>query len=347
MAFSKGNSSVSLDEVKSKVSEADLAFYYLGIKSIPCVIKSPLRKDTKPSFGIYTSDGVTVRWIDYATSQRGGIYDLLGLLWNTNFRGVLDRIEKDMTKIGKSFGRVSSSAHSNALMDINSYQKSSTLEVKVREWRDYDVKYWESYGVPLKWLKYAEVYPISHKIITTNRGRFVLGVDKYAYVFVEHKEGKVTLKVYQPFNKEGYKWMNKHDRSVVSLWTKVPEYGDRIVICSSMKDALCLWANTEIPALAIQGEGYGMSDTAISELKRRYKQVYIMLDNDEPGIKDAQVLAQRTGFTNVVLPHFEGGKDISDYYKAVGKHQFVETMKSLFGLTPYSQWDDWDDDLPF
>lgn len=330
MAFSKGSSSISFDEISSKVSEADLAFHYLNIKSIPCVIKSPLRRDTKPSFGIYASDGKRVKWVDYATSQRGGIYDLLSLMWNTTPRQTLDRIAKDLPKMGSFSGKVSSSAYSNALMDINSYQNSSTLEVKVREWRKHDIEYWESYGVPLKWLEYAEICPISHKIITTNRGRFVLGADKYAYCFVEHKDGKVTLKVYQPFNKDGYKWMNKHDRSVVSLWTKVPEYGDRIVICSSMKDALCLWANTGIPALAVQGEGYGMSDTAINELKRRYSRVYVLFDNDDPGIKDGQQFSERTGFINVVLPKFTGGKDISDGFKFWGAEKFKEIMKSIF-----------------
>ena len=37
-----------------------------------------------------------------------------------------------------------------------------------------------------------------------------------------------------------------------------------------MKDALCLWANTGIPAIAIQGEGYGISDTAVNELGMVY-----------------------------------------------------------------------------
>ena len=125
-------------------------------------------------------------------------------------------------------------------------------------------------------------------------------------------KSKCGRKIYQPFNKNGYKWSNRHDRSVISLWTKVPLQGDRICICSSLKDALCLWANTGIPSLAIQGEGYRMSDTAISELKRRYKQVFICLDNDEPGLKDAQKLSEDTGFTNVVLPPFNGGQDISE-----------------------------------
>ena len=103
-------------------------------------------------------------------------------------------------------------------------------------------------------------------------------------------------------------------------------------------------ANTGIPSLAIQGEGYRMSDTAISELKRRYKQVFICLDNDEPGLKDAQKLAEETGFTNVVLPKFEGGKDISDAFKILGKEKWLKLIVPLFNSSrPQEDWDD----LPF
>lgn len=144
-------------------------------------------------------------------------------------------------------------------------------------------------------------------------------------------KSKCGKKIYQPFNKNGYKWSNKHDNSVISLWTKVPKEGDKICICSSLKDALCLWANTGIPTLAIQGEGYGMSDTAINELKRRFNKIYICLDNDEAGLKDGVHLANKTGFINVVIPQFKGGKDISDLYKVLGnKEQFKQTILSLF-----------------
>ena len=126
---------------------------------------------------------------------------------------------------------------------------------------------------------------------------------------MEFKEGRTTLKIYQPFNKNGYKWSNRHDKSVISLWTKVPKEGKKICICSSLKDALCLWANTGIPALATQGEGYGISNTAINELRRRFT----------------------TGFINIILPKFKGGKDISDLYKVLNnKEQFKQMILKLF-----------------
>lgn len=341
MAFSSGKSSVSLDDILSKVTEADILSYYLGITEVPCIINSPLRQDRRPSFGLYSFDGIRIFYIDLATKDSGGLFDLLGKMWNYSFKEVLNKINEDISKFCGS-----ANIHSYTPCAVRStYNKDTDLQCKVRDWRDYDIEYWASYGITLEWLKYAEVYPISHKIVIKDGHRYVFGADKYAYAYVEHKEGKVTLKIYQPFNKAGYKWSNKHDNSVVSLWTKVPEYGEQVCICSSLKDALCLWANTGIPSLAIQGEGYRMSDTAISELKRRYKQVFICLDNDEPGLKDAQKLSEETGFTNVVLPSFSEGKDISDLMKAKGKDEFLRIIKPLFNSSRQED-SDWND-LPF
>ena len=66
-------------------------------------------------------------------------------------------------------------------------------------------------------------------------------------------------------------------------------------------------------------------------VKRRFNKIYICLDNDEAGLKDGVHLANKTGFINVVIPQFKGGKDISDLYKVLGnKEQFKQTILSLF-----------------
>lgn len=335
MAFSKGRGSVSLTEIMEKTTEADILSYYLNVKEIPCVIKSPLRKDNHPSFGLYSYDGKRVYYIDLSTRDRGGIFDLLGKLWGCNYIEVLKRINDDIPKFKNSANI--NEPYTCIIRNTNDRIHNTDLQCKIRDWRDYDIEYWNSYGISLKWLKYAEVYPISHKIIIKDNKKYIFGADKYAYVYVEHKEGKVTLKIYQPFNKAGYKWCNKHDTSVISLWTKVPEYGEQICICSSLKDALCLWSNTGIPSLAIQGEGYKMSDTAIKELKRRYKNIYILLDNDKAGLIDGEKLSSLTGFTNLILPQFEGGKDISDlYFTLKDKSKFKEIMINLFNNKLYN-----------
>ena len=328
MAFSTGKNSVSFDEIKGKVTDADLVFRYLGVTKIPCFICSPLRKDKRPSFGLYSRDGEKIHWIDLATREGGGMYDLLSLMWHCDYKEVLTRIQKDIT--GPTQGATVTSTPLT-IKDMSIYQNNNDLQCRVRKWRKYDIDYWESYGVPIEWLEYAEVYPISHKIVISNGKKYVFNANKLAYAFVEHKEGKVTLKIYQPHSENPqYKWSNKHDRSVISLWTKVPEKGEKLVICSSLKDALCLWANTGIPALALQGEGYGISDTAINELKRRYKKIIISYDGDAAGILDAKKLSEKTGFIYRNSPIIGEAKDWSDIYKIYGKKRFLEEVKKAF-----------------
>ena len=328
--ISSGESSVSLEDIYRVTTEAEITHYYLGISRIPCKINSPLRLDRSPSFGLFSPNGSRITWIDFSSGERGGIFDLLGKMWNTNFKETLARIYKDFSKF-KGTAKIEPTGHAPMTPHISTGNNDVIMECKVREWRKHDIEYWGSYGISLEWLKYANVHPISHKIIIKKGQRYVFGADKYAYAYAEFKNGKTTLKIYQPYNKQGFKWSNKHDRSVISLWTKVPPTGDRVCICSSLKDALCLWSNTGIPALAIQGEGYTISDTAVSELKRRFKNVYILLDNDEAGLKDAKILASKTGFTNIVLPNINGAKDVSDLYLSLqDKEKFQKIMIGLF-----------------
>jgi hypothetical protein len=209
------------------------------------------------------------------------------------------------------------------------------IQVAVRPWRDYDYEYWKSYGIEKQWLRHADVYPISHKIVTKRESpkdkpkTFIFPADTLAYVFIEKKEGNLSMKIYQPYNRKGYKWCSKMDSSVISLWTKVPEYGDRIVICSSLKDALCLSCQLHIPAIAPQGEGYTMSDTAVAELKRRYTKVFVCYDTDKPGLEDSLRLAEKTGFIRVV-PDLGKEKDISDYYKSLENKEDFKKLEKLF-----------------
>jgi hypothetical protein len=321
----------SVADIMQRVSHADLLAHYLCITSLPVCINSPLRKDSHPSFFIYSPDGEKVLYRDYATGDKGDIYSLLKKKDNITFSDLLHKIasEKVFQKKEATF--------TNTLSQGKKFTKTTReLRVRVRDWQQHDIAYWEQYGISLKWLKYAEVYPISHKIIYKGGQRFVFHAAKYAYVFVERKENLVSLKVYQPeVDDRRRKWDNSNDGSVVGLWTKVFSKGvtsDKVVICSSLKDSLCLWANTGIPAIYVQSETTGLSQTAQDVLRSRFKHIFICFDNDAPGLLDGEELALKTGFKNVVLPYFPEGKDVSDLYKARGKEEFINIVKPLFDI---------------
>ena len=326
MAIGKTSSSISKDEIFSKFTEVEiLTTVFPQIHMLPCVICSPLRRDKRPSFSLYLSNEGHVRYKDFAHSEvSGGLLDLLCEYWNCTFSQCLDKL-CDLLITGKD---ITIKPKQIKVLTRRESEELSKIQVAVRPWKDYDIEYWQSYGVEKKWLRYAEVYPISHKIVMKDRKKYIFSAEKYAYAFVERKEGNLQLKIYQPYSKN-FKWCSKMDGSVIGLWTKIPEYGDRVVICSSLKDALCLSCQLHIPTLCLQGEGYNMSDTAVSELKRRYKKIFICFDTDAPGKTNSRKLAKQTGFINII-PDLGNQKDISDYYKSLEDKAQFQQLSSLF-----------------
>ena len=336
MIVGKTKTSISIPELFEKYSEVEiLTTVFPEITSIPCKIKSPFRADNNPSFSIYLSDNKHIRFKDFGDPEcRGSLLDLLCKKWNCTFNQVFDKILDVMSHSAKG---ISPSIKMKQIKTLTRKESSemTKIQVKVRPWKQYDYDYWKSYGIEKQWLKFAEIYPISHKIITKENSKtgkankYIFPADKYAYCFVERKEENLSIKIYQPYNTNGFKWCSRMDSSVISLWTKVPEYGDRIIICSSLKDALCISCNLHIPAIAPQGEGYNISETAVKELKRRYKKVFISYDTDLAGIIDAQKLSEQTGFPSIV-PDLGDSKDFSDYYKSLENKEDFQKLETLF-----------------
>jgi len=322
------------DAILSKVTEAELAAMYIPeLKEIPSVIKSPLRKDEHPSFRVYSPDGTKVRFYDYATGDSGGIVDFIMRVFNCKFDEALSHIEEDLTQFRKGI-KVSKSTFSGKIQ-VRADSPDFQIRSQKRDWEDYDFEYWESYGVPKNWLLNADIYPIQYIFIISETGYIkTIKADKYAYTFIERKDGRITEKVYQPFNKDGMKWRSGHDSSVWDLWTKLPKRGNIVIITSSRKDALCLWANTGIPSVSLQSETANVKPQVMEELKSRFKRVLILYDNDfgkdvNHGRIDGIKLAGLFKIEQIEIPTSYQAKDISDLFHKYGKQTVQKVIKYL------------------
>ena len=355
MVIGQTSSSISITELFEKYSEVQiLTTVFPEVTEIPCTISSPLRVDKNPSFSIYLDNNNHIKFKDFGDSEcRGSLLDLLCRKWGCSFHQVFDKILKVMQE--KEGNDATIKPKQIKILTRKESSELTKIQVVVRPWKDYDYEYWASYGIEKQWLRYSEILPISHKIVTKKgedgkTAKYIFPSAKYSYVYVERKEGVLSLKIYSPFEKK-HKWCSKMDASVISLWTKIPEYGDKCIICSSVKDALCISCNTHIPAIAPQGEGYNISETAVRELKRRYKEVYISFDGDSAGTKDAKKLSKSTGFKIIQCPTLETpeadnpavknlikeglqkkdkAKDWSDIYLYFGKDRLIEEFTKAF-----------------
>lgn len=153
---------------------------------------------------------------------------------------------------------------------------SKELNVRTRPFQDHDLEFWASFGITEEWLKFGRVYAISHIFLDSAFYK----ADKYAYVYVEFKEGNPTFKVYQPFSKT-WKWLSNHGGSVWDLWQQAFSSNSKdIIVTSSRKDALTLWANIGIPSVALQSETTLPKPHVVDLVTQKFENIYCLYDND-------------------------------------------------------------------
>lgn len=315
--LSKGRPSISADELYDRISGEEMLRRYVGVEYIPSLIHSPLREDEHPSFSLfYSQDGTTVLWKDHASGKAGDAIGLLSLMWNCPREDVIHRVWFECD------------CPSRDSVPVKPRPPEPTeIQIKVRKATPVDINYWSSYGVPKEWLKFAGIVPISHFVLVNGSKCCIYKADDLAYAFTSDD----GIKVYQPHH-SSMKWRSSQRKGYVQLYDKLPESGHIVVVCSSMKDALCLWAQTGIPAIAPGSEGTYLPPAIVDDLKQRFHRCCILYDNDKAGQGYAREAALQTGFELITLPQFKGGKDISDLYKSLGdptefKHQMIRLIE--------------------
>lgn len=315
------------------MTDKDILYRYMGVGKLPCSIQSPLRdNDHNPSFSFQEKDGVVI-WKDFGTGESGTLIKLLARLWRVDYKEALLKIKSDE---GSRIPHSDLIRRYKGKLRVNS---NSSIKVVVREWKDWDVEYWNSYGISRKYATWCNVFPISHAIFESEDKAGVkktvsIPMDQYAYAYFEWKDGKESIKLYQPFSKS-MKWLSKHDHSVWDLWKHAFWWAEKIsddavIITSSRKDAMCLWENLGIPCMALQGEGYIPKPQVMKQVFDRFKTVYLWYDNDfshetdNPGQDNAKKLVEMfPGLRNICIPSEYKCKDPSDLYKSWGKDALV------------------------
>lgn len=318
------------------MSDKDIIKRYIGIDKFPCKLQSPLREDDdRPSFSMMEKDG-SILWKDFGTGEHGNAVKLLASLWHVTYSEALLKIKLDNEM---KIPRIGLIRKYRGKIHLTS---SSEIQVKVRPWKSWDIEFWKSFGIPKDFATWCNVFPISHAFFTKteengNKHVITVPMDKYAYAYFEWKDGKESIKLYQPFS-QTMKWLSKHDSSVWDLWKQAflfakNKSSDTVIITSSRKDAMCLWYNLRIPAMSLQGEGYIPKPQVMQQVFDTFKTVYLWYDNDfshkndNPGQDNAAKLcALYPALRNICIPSIYEAKDPSDFFKKYGE----EKLKSLW-----------------
>lgn len=321
--------------ILSLVSEEEIYKYYLPDNfkfNVP--FSSPFRLDKIPSF-IIGGKNRNYRFKDFATGESGNCFNFVMKLYNINFNSALIQIINDLSIKDKFIVNTENYKINNKKAEYKNPGKTLnigeiSLKIKRRDFEDYDYNYWNSYGISPNYLKYGRIVAISHYFIND----IMYIAEKYAYAYIEKKDGKITYKVYQPFSKYK-KWINNNNYSIWELWHLLPELNDILVITSSRKDALSIIENLRIPAVALQAESVIPKEVVIKEILRRFKKVYLLYDNDYNkeenwGQKMAEkIISKYPEISNLVIDEKYLSKDYSDLTFNLGRIKAKEILKNM------------------
>ena len=317
MAVDRRNSNDHLhtDVILSKITEYDIFRYYCpNFKKLGKKFVSDLREDKSPTVSIIPYNGKLL-YKDFGSDHTFDCFNYVRFKYNCDFISALNIIDTDF-----NLNLSSKKQGIQFTMGIMAYRQKKPLYIKKeviiqkkrRPWTRDDAKFWSKYFVNKKILTMFGVEPISH--FWVNGSRFTCKSITYAFKF------RNRYKIYSPYEEQN-KWLSNTKKTDVQGYNQLPYKGERLIITSSLKDVMCLYA-AGFSAIALQSEMQVPSEKLVAELKDRFSQVDILYDNDfdkvtNPGQTMARKICGLYGFRNICIPDRYGCKDPSDLVKNV------------------------------
>ena len=323
---------ISKSEILKYFNELEIFQHYIDDEvMLGKLILSPLRRENKASFGFFVGEGNEICFNDFKLGK-GDFIQFLRLRDGLTYFEALSKVANDFNLqddyICKIYPKSSDNSPKVRIIkdDMLSKFTGYYLGKKAREWQSHDVLFWRQFGIGKETLEFFNVQPISFIFI----GDKCFPADKYAYCFIEMKDGIETYKIYQPFS-ENYKWINNHNNSVFQGWTQLPETGKTLIITKSLKDVMCLYEVAKLPSVAMQSENVLPKRHVFDQLQSRFTDVELLYDNDFDAVQNwgrifADKFAKEFGLVDSFIPDKYKAKDFSDLVKLMGKEAAVHIL---------------------
>ena len=282
-------------------------------------------KQETPSFNIFPSMGSGEwRYKDFATGDDGSCFDLVMKLQNKSFPEALVAINNDMNLFIENI-----SPANNILK--KSVEESKSFSITKRPFTQKELDFWAKFKIDSDTLNMYNVSALA-KFNTINKYGKPYEVVSSEIKFIFAYENEAWTKLYKPLDEKKYKfqYLGKKDLGFMFGWEQLPPEGEIVFITGGEKDVLSLKAQGYDP-FTLNSETATLNKETATELKRRFKKIVVLYDNDETGLKQSQILAETHGFYRVVLPEIaNNGKDISDYFSNGATKEEFETLLNSF-----------------
>jgi len=262
-----------------------------------------------PSMWVFVDKG-QYKFKDFSTGKGGNKIDLVKELFSIDYSKAVFKIGQDYNKFITEKGEYSQST-------IKPEAKYKVDGVIVKEWNNDDKKFWLQFNIGEDILDKYNVKPLEYYHMVKEDNKITI---KQPYIYGYFSKNEV-YKIYQPRNKK-FKFIKVKPQlqGLDQLEYKQPY----LIICSSLKDAMCLKQfGYNIEVIAPDSENTVIKPYIIENLKKKYKKVVTLFDNDVAGHNAVNKYEQ---LYNIKGTWLDSSKDIADLVKEKG---FADAHKEI------------------
>lgn len=303
----------TLQDILQKVSQYDLFKRYVGDFKIGRLYHSPFRKDSNPSFGIFSSnkDGNLLFNDLGRKGYCGDIVKFIQLYFSiSNYQEAVNKIVDDFN-IQTITTKLESNIYKNVKRDIGVIRQDFT---------NADIEYWNQYGIDIDTLKKFKVSSVKYYLVNNIiRDTYSETNPIYCYsVF-----GK--LKKYKPLEiDKSKKWGGNLSNYDIQGYEQLDYRKKSLIVTKSLKDVMVLY-KLGYNAIAPPSENTKIPENVIKILQSKFKNITIFYDRDITGVSNTKELVKKYNLNFIFIQKRYKVKDISDFIQKYG----IEDTKSF------------------
>lgn len=296
--------------------------------------------DKYPSMFIFHKDG-EYKFKDFSSGKGGDNIELVKEMFGLSTRG---------TAVGKIIQDYNAYIGNNpsAYMgrDYTADEHYKIVEHTTRKWIKPDQKFWSQYSIGSKDLAHFNVKALESYLLRKQVGDTAkeLLMDR-GRMYGFFKTDGTLYKIYQPAKRKRGKFVEVEPfvQGSDKLTFEVPF----LVICSSLKDMICLrkmgFKNAEM--IAPNSESNPLSEEEIAFYKQQYDGICTLFDNDAAGLKAMKEYETKFDIPYAHLPY---EKDLAECVKIHGIKNTRYFLKPILKKALYGEnTNELKDDIPY
>lgn len=229
--------------------------------------------------------------------------------------------------------------NNNLVVEDDDSSGRTEFKIKIKKFSKLDLKYWEQYSISKKTLDLYDVKIVKEYFVTsdglTYRKKYDYDKSDPCYLYQIKRFNNIYVKLYRPLtSNKSNKWRTNCIDSIIYGYDQLTFNTQTLIITKSLKDVMCL-REMGYEAISPVSENIVFTPYTMMEFLKKYKNVYVLFDNDRTGRKYSKIYVNEFKIKAVEIPELhlvdegEKCKDISDVIKIFGIDYAKDLLKNL------------------